>query len=114
MSDRSNLLVVCGRNKRRSRTAESIFKNDMRFHIRSVGLSPKSNRQITERDVAWADLVLVMERPQKTRITEMYPHRELPRIEVLHIADEYEYLDSALVELLTDKINSTLKLTYDL
>jgi hypothetical protein len=44
----------------------------------------------------------------------MYPHRELPRIEVFHIADEYEYLDSALIELLTDKINSTLKLTYDL
>jgi protein-tyrosine phosphatase len=40
----------------------------MRFHIRSVGLSPKSNRQITERDVAWADLILVMERPQKTEL----------------------------------------------
>ena len=61
MTDRPNLLVVCGRNKKRSRTAEHIFKNDERFNIRSVGLSPKSERKITEQDLNWADLVFVME-----------------------------------------------------
>ena len=48
---RPNILVVCGRNKRRSRTAEHIFKNDSRFNIRSVGLSPKSDRKISEKDI---------------------------------------------------------------
>ena len=61
MTDRPNLLVVCGRNKKRSRTAEHIFKTDERFNIRSVGLSPKSERKITEQDLNWADLVFVME-----------------------------------------------------
>ena len=61
-------LVVCGRNKRRSRTAEYIFKNDQRFSMCSVGLSPASERQIKEKDIEWADLILVMEREQASRI----------------------------------------------
>ena len=50
MTERPNILVVCGRNKKRSRTAEYIFKNDNRFNIRSVGLSSKSDRKISEND----------------------------------------------------------------
>jgi protein-tyrosine-phosphatase len=46
ITEKPNILVVCGRNKRRSRTAEYVFKNDQRFNIRSVGLSPKSEQQI--------------------------------------------------------------------
>ncbi len=57
MPQRPNLLVVCGRNKKRSRTAEHIFKNDNRFNIRSAGLSPKSDRKLSENDLNWADLV---------------------------------------------------------
>jgi protein-tyrosine phosphatase len=61
MTDRPNILVVCGRNKKRSRTAESIFKNNNRFSIRSAGLSPKSDRKISEKDLIWANLIFVME-----------------------------------------------------
>jgi protein-tyrosine phosphatase len=114
MDSKPHILVVCGRNKRRSRTAEYIFKNDMRFHIRSVSLSPKSERQIAEKDITWADLIFVMEQKQRSRIREAYRHMDLPSIEVLHIADEYEYLDEELIELLTHKINSCLKLMYDI
>lgn len=64
MKERPNILVICGRNKKRSRTAEHIFKNDYRFSIRSAGLSPKSERKISENDLNWADLVLVMETEQ--------------------------------------------------
>jgi len=114
MNSKPNLLVVCGRNKRRSRTAEYIFKNDMRFHIRSVGLSPRSERKITEKDIEWADLILVMEQDQKQRIVGTYRHLEVPPVEVLHIEDEYEYMDEILVELLTDRINSIIRVAYDL
>ena len=60
MSNRPNILVLCGRNKKRSRTAEHIFKNDNRFNIRSAGLSPKSDRKISENDLIWAALIFVM------------------------------------------------------
>ena len=61
MIKKPNILIICTRNKKRSRTAEYIFKNDSRFNIRSAGLSPKSERKITEKDVNWADFIFVME-----------------------------------------------------
>lgn len=112
MTDRPNILVVCGRNKKRSRTAEYIFKNDNRFSIRSAGLSPKSDRKISENDVNWADLVFVMETDQRVRIWELYRHLELPTIEVLNISDDYEFMNEDLVEMLSDRINETLKIVY--
>ena len=86
----------------------------MRFHIRSVGLSPKSERQIKEKDVLWADIIYVMEQEQRARIAGTYRHLSLPPIEVLHIEDVYEYLETELIEMLKDKINSSLKGTYNI
>lgn len=114
MNERPNMLVVCGRNKKRSRTAECIFKNDSRFAIRSVGLSPKSERKISENDLQWATIIFVMERGQKTRIRGTFRHLHLANIEVLNIEDDYQFMDAELVVLLTDRINHTLKINYTL
>ncbi len=112
MSVRPNILVVCGRNKRRSRTAEHLFKNDDRFNIRSAGLSPKSDRKISEKDLNWAQLVLVMEYGQRTKLNELYSHIDLPLIEVLDIPDDYEFMDEDLVMILSEKINEILRRRY--
>ncbi len=109
MTERPNILVVCGRNKRRSRTAEYIFKNDDRFNIRSAGLSPKSDRRISERDINWADLVLVMETRQRAKLRELYMNLELPNIEILDIPDNYEFMAEELIQLLTERINDIFK-----
>jgi predicted protein tyrosine phosphatase len=114
MTDRPNILVVCGRNKKRSRTAEAIFKNDKRFSIRSAGLSSKSERKITEKDLNWADLIFIMDTGQRARIRGLYRYLELPPIEILNIPDDYEFMDDELVELLTDRINDTLRIVYKL
>jgi protein-tyrosine phosphatase len=108
MHQKPNILGVCGRNKRRSRTAEYLFKNDSRFNIRSVGLSPKSPRTINERDIQWASLIFVMDDDQAKRITATYRNSSLPKVQVLHIDDVYEYLDPELIELLNDRIITTL------
>lgn len=105
-------MVVCGRNKRRSRTAEYIFKNDNRFNIRSVGLSPKSERQIKEKDLVWADSILVMEQGQGSRIRKTYRLMEIPPIESLGIADDFEYLEPSLIEMLAERINAFLEVKY--
>ena len=112
MTERPNILVVCGRNKKRSRTAEYIFKNDNRFNIRSVGLSPKSNRKISENDLNWADLIFAMESGYRARIWGIYMHIDLPPIEVLNIPDDFEFMDEELIDLLTDRINDTLRIVY--
>ncbi|MGF1637818.1 MAG: protein-tyrosine-phosphatase [Cyclobacteriaceae bacterium] len=112
MSERPNILVVCGRNKKRSRTAEYIFKNDVRFSIRSAGLSPKSDRKISENDLNWADIVFVMETGQRAKIWKLYRHLELPKIEVLNIQDEYEFMNDVLIEMLSERINDTLRSVF--
>ncbi len=114
MIERPNILVVCGRNKKRSRTAEYIFKNDNRFNVRSAGLSPKSDRKISENDLYWADLVFVMETKQRAKIWDIYRHVALPDIKILNIPDDYEFMDDVLVELLTERINDTLKTVYEI
>lgn len=91
------ILFICGRNKRRSRTAEYIFKNDERFQVRSAGLSPNSNRKVSVGDINWSDLILVMEKEHRNKIKSLFPANELPQIQVLYIEDVYEYLDPRLV-----------------
>lgn len=103
--DKPNLLVVCGRNKRRSRTAEYIFKNDARFWIRSAGLSAKSEVVVNEKLVCWADLILVMDNSQRNRIQQQYRSLSLPAIENLDIPDIYAYLEPELIALLDTRIN---------
>ncbi len=112
MNERPNILVVCGRNKKRSRTAEHIFKNDMRFNIRSAGLSSQSNRKISEKDLHWADLVFVMENDQRAKIWSLFKNIEMPTIEILNIPDDYEFMDEELIELLTGRINDSLNRVF--
>lgn len=109
-----NILVVCGKNKRRSRTAEHLFRNDQRFAIRSAGLSPESNRRLTAGDLHWADLVLVMEKKHRTRLREAWPQVDLPPVEILEIPDEYDYMQEELVDLLRESINAVLNEHYGL
>ena len=114
MKSKPNILVVCGRNKRRSRTAEFIFKNDSRFNIRSGGLSSKSDRQVSEKDILWANLIFVLDNGQRNRIRSSYRHLTIPSVEVLAIEDDYEYLDEELIFILKDRINGTLQHIYQI
>jgi predicted protein tyrosine phosphatase len=88
---------------KRSPTAEAIYRHDPRFEVRSAGVSDKSRHHVSEKDLTWADLVLVMERKHKERILEAFPELEnLPPMESLDIPDDYEYMDEELVELIKD------------
>lgn len=100
---------MCGKNLRRSPTAEAIYRNDLRVEVRSAGVSEKSRHRVTEKDLAWADLVLVMERKHKARILEAFGEVEnLPRIESLEIPDEFEFMEEELVRLIQDGVEDLL------
>ena len=114
MNTKPKLLIVCGRNKRRSRTAEYIFKNDDRFQIRSAGLSAVSDVQINEKLINWADIIFVMDDGQRNRIQSQYRELDLPGIHTLDIPDDYEYLNEDLVEMLTTRINDIIQTEYDI
>lgn len=108
MQTRFNLLVVCAKNKKRSRTAEFIFKNDSRFAIRSAGLSKTSNRVISGQDIEWANLILVMEHAHNKRLKTSYGHLDFPPVHVLKIKDIYEFNDPELIDILKDKVKKAI------
>ena len=84
-----NLLFVCSRNKWRSPTAEAIYRHDSRVNVRSAGTSSSARRRISEKDLDWADLILVMENKHKKAIANQYRYLDLPLIIVLDIPDDY-------------------------
>jgi predicted protein tyrosine phosphatase len=106
MKEKLNILFVCGRNKRRSKTAEFIFRDDTRCYVRSAGFSPNSSHQLNIHDISWADIIFVMEDAHKSRLKRAYRDRDLPRVEVLYIEDEYEFMDKELIELLESGVNA--------
>jgi predicted protein tyrosine phosphatase len=87
-------------NRRRSATAEQIFRNDARLAVRSAGLRAEARRRVCEQDLEWADVVFVMEREHKATLRTRFLHLELPPIEVLDIPDDYEFMDVHLQEML--------------
>ncbi len=109
MKETPNILVVCGRNKRRSKTAEALFRKERTFQMQSAGLSPKSPSQISETKVNWSDAILVMEDGHKERVVRTFRHLELPPIFVLHIEDEYDYMQPELIAILEERIPEVLK-----
>lgn len=104
------VLFVCGRNKRRSPTAERIYRGDRRLAVRAVGLGETSPRRVTEGDLRWADLVLPMERKHAVRLKLMFPDVEpFPEMEYLEVCDDYKFMAPELVEQLREQIDAALE-----
>lgn len=100
-----NILFVCNQNKNRSKTAEHIFKD--RFKTKSAGLY--STKPVTEKQVSWADVVVVMEDAQRSEISKRFPKQYmLKRILSLNIPDIYHKNQPELIEKLNDKMNKLL------
>jgi len=96
-----NLLFICSRNQCRSPTAETIFKNMSGIRVRSASTENGARIRVSEKMVLWADLIFVMEKKHKTRLVEKFPNATSSKeIIILDIPDEYQYMDSELVETL--------------
>ena len=76
--------------------------------MRSAGTSSRARSRISAKHLCWADLVLVMENKHKAVITERYRHLNLPKITVLDIPDDYEYMSDELVEMLETSVEAIL------
>lgn len=101
------ILFVCGKNKRRSPTAEQIYKNDQRIQVRSAGTSKTSPRKINQELIDWADLILTMERSYQVRIRDTLIN--VPPIECLYIEDRYNHMEPKLIELIKEKVEPIIE-----
>jgi predicted protein tyrosine phosphatase len=100
-----NVLFICNQNQHRSKTAEELFKDS--FKTRSAGLfNPKP---ISESELSWADLVVVMEGWQRTEISKRFPKTYMKkRILSWDIPDIYHYNQPELISVLKNKVDELL------
>lgn len=100
-----NILFVCSKNKWRSRTAETIFKDSVTHDVKSAGTNQGARVKLTEKHLIWADKIFVMEKKHLQIIKQKF-HVNIDRekVIVLNIPDEYEYMDEELILLLKNSI----------
>lgn len=96
-----NLLFICNQNKNRSKTAEVVFREQ--FTTKSAGLY--NQVPVIKNELAWADLVVVMEEEQRAELAKRFPKEYLQKLIIsFDIPDTFEYGNSRLVELLREKL----------
>ncbi len=107
---RLKILFICSRNQWRSPTAERIFSGRRDIEVRSRGLSRVARRKLTAADVAWSELIFVMEDEHRDRLTEAFRDAlaDTP-VHVLGIPDEYPLMDPGLIELLHDGVDPVIE-----
>ncbi len=100
-SGKLNVLFVCSRNQWRSSTGEKIYENDGRVNTRSRGTARSAVKRITPQDLAWADVVMVMEDKHRERILADFPDLvQFKPIYVLDIPDRYQFMDLDLIDMI--------------
>ncbi len=101
------VLFICNQNENRSKTAEEIFKD--KFITKSAGIY--NERPVTQKELSWADIVIVMEDQQRKEISRRFPKEYMgKKILSLNIPDVYYYNQPELVNVLKTKVNEIGKL----
>lgn len=99
------ILFVCSQNKLRSPTAEQVFADWPGIETLSAGTNNDAENPLSDEDVEWADIIFVMEKTHRNKMQQKYRSAlKDKRLICLHIPDEYDYMDPALVLLLKAKV----------
>jgi predicted protein tyrosine phosphatase len=107
----TNTLFICSRNQWRSPTGEQVWKKHPALNVRSAGTSPKARIRVSAKDIQWADVIFVMEEKHKSRLNTQFTRLlNYKDIQILDIPDEYQYMDSELIEIMKQTVGNHLKL----
>jgi len=98
-------LFVCSQNRLRSPTAEQVFAAWPGIEVESAGTNSGADNPLTSELVAWADIIVVMEKTHRNKLQRRF--RSVlsgQRVICLDIPDDYKFMDPALVRLLKTKM----------
>lgn len=103
------LLFVCARNRLRSPTAERVFAHVHGIETDSAGVAPDAEQLVSAEQIAWADVIFVMEGAHRAKLTRGFgSHLRGKRVVNLNVPDDYEYMNAGLIELLWDRVGRAL------
>ena len=104
-----HVLFICSQNRLRSPTAEQIFATYPGIETSSAGLNASAENPVTPELLEWADLVFVMEKAHRNRLSNKFrASLKRQKIVCLHIPDEFEFMDSELVAILRARVTPHL------
>ncbi|WP_174907835.1 low molecular weight protein tyrosine phosphatase family protein [Burkholderia diffusa] len=103
-------LFICRRNRLRSPTAEAVFAAWPGVETDSAGLAPDAQTHLSAEQLEWAEIVFVMERAHKAKLSARFGIRlKHKKIVCLDIPDRYAYMQPELVALLERKAGPMLR-----
>jgi len=107
----TNILFVCSENRLRSPTAEAIFSEYSNVNAISAGTNKDSETTVSGDLIEWADVILVMEKVHKTKISKAFPNLlKGKKLAVLSIQDNYQFMDEELIQILKRKVPNYISL----
>lgn len=105
----TRILFICSQNRWRSPTAEQVFSEQPGLDCSSAGLNHDAENPLTPELVEWAELIFVMEREHKAKLSARFAaYLRGQRVVCLGIPDNYRFMDPALVKLLRAKVGRHL------
>lgn len=104
-----HVLFLCARNRLRSPTAEQLFADWPGIETASAGVNADADTAVTPELLAWADLIFVMERRHRSKLSAAFQrHLGGKRVVCLEIPDDYAFMDPALVRRLQQAVTPHL------
>ena len=105
------LLFICSENRLRSPTAEAVFFEYDGVEAIGAGTNADSETPVSGDLIEWADIVLVMEKVHRNKVSKKYKKLlKDKRVVVLDIPDIYECMQPELIGLLKAKVSKVVPL----
>lgn len=100
---------MCSQNLLRSPTAEVVFAQYEGLETSSAGTALDAATAISADLIEWADLIFAMENRHRDKLRERFGKLlRTKRIIVLHVPDDYDYMEAGLIEILKKKVATHL------
>ena len=95
---------MCGKNRRRSPTAEAVFSGMKGIEVSSAGTAADAECPLSGDLIEWADDIVVMEATHARQIRKQFSNSlRNKRLVSLDIPDRYSYMQPELVKELQAK-----------
>jgi len=105
-----HVLFVCGKNRRRSPTAEAIFSGMEGFEVCSAGTGADADCPVSADLIEWADDIVVMEERQAQQVRRRFTAElRTKRLVTLNIPDRYALMQPELIAELRAKASRWIR-----